>query len=109
MHYKVVHKISASSMKNLVRPWFDLKIPNLAKPNFELLLFYQNLKIQKNPKSKSRTLQKYKTLNIRISENINNNEYLPGRYTDLTSLKHKRPLHSAPNHEYLDFFRGFPL
>ena len=32
MHYKVVHKISASSMKNLVRPWFfDIIIDN-SKP-----------------------------------------------------------------------------
>ena len=24
-------------------------------------------------------------------------------------MKHKRPLHCAPNHEYLEFFRGFHL
>ena len=50
-----------------------------------------------------------KKINSLLSENINNNEYLPGHYTDLTSLKHKRPLHSAPNHESVDFFRGFHL
>ena len=42
-------------------------------------------------------------------ENILGTEYLPGRYTDLTWLKHKHSLHCAPNHESLDFFRGFHL
>ena len=32
MHYKVVHKISASSMKNLVRPWFFDSIIDNSKP-----------------------------------------------------------------------------
>ena len=32
MHYKVVHKISASSMKNLVRPWFFESIIDNSKP-----------------------------------------------------------------------------
>ena len=43
------------------------------------------------------------------SENINNNEYLPGRYKDLTSLKHTVLQIHAPNHESLDFFIGFHL
>ena len=32
MHYKVVHKISASSMKNLVRRWFFDSIIDNSKP-----------------------------------------------------------------------------
>ena len=32
MHYKVVHKISASSMKNLIRPWFFDSIIDNSKP-----------------------------------------------------------------------------
>ena len=42
-------------------------------------------------------------------QNILSTEYLPGRYTDLTWLKHKHSLHYAPNHESLDFFRGFHM
>ena len=61
---------------------------------FQLYDFILLLPLKKMPKS---------------SEHINDNEYLPGRYTDLTSLNHKRPLHSASNHESLDFFRGFHL
>ena len=33
----------------------------------------------------------------------------PGRYTNLTWMKHKHSLHYAPNHEFLDFFKGFHL
>ena len=33
----------------------------------------------------------------------------PNCYTDLTWMKHKRPLHCAPNHESLEFFKGFHL
>ena len=43
------------------------------------------------------------------SENINDNEFLPGRYTDLTSLKHTVLQIRAPNHESLDFLIGFHL
>ena len=43
------------------------------------------------------------------SENINNNEYLPGRYKDLTSLKHTVLQIRALNHESLGFFIGFHL
>ena len=42
-----------------------------------------------------------------FSENINHNEFLPCRYTDLTWVKHKHSLQYALNHESLDFFRGF--
>ena len=44
-----------------------------------------------------------------VNENINNNELLPGRYTDLTLLKHTVLQIYAPNHESLDFFEGFHL
>ena len=44
-----------------------------------------------------------------LSENINNNEFLPGCYTDLTSLKHTVLQIRAPNHESLDFLIGFHL
>ena len=33
----------------------------------------------------------------------------PGRNKDLTWMKHKRPLQCVPNHESLEFFRGFHL
>ena len=41
------------------------------------------------------------------SENMNNNEFLPGRYTDLTFEAESGSIHSAPNRESQDFFRGF--
>ena len=44
-----------------------------------------------------------------VTENINNNEYLPGCYKDLTSLKHTVLQIHALNHESLDFFIGFHL
>ena len=44
-----------------------------------------------------------------ISENINNNEFLPGCYTDLTSLKHAVVQICAPNHESIDFLIAFHL
>ena len=57
------------------------------------------------------TLRPHKkvTLYILLRENIHMKEYLPGRYTDLTCVKHKPSLQYAPNHESLDFFRGFQL
>ena len=46
---------------------------------------------------------------LKGSENMNNNEFLPGRYTDLTFEAESGSIHSAPNREYQDFFRGFHL
>ena len=46
---------------------------------------------------------------IKNSENITHNEFLPGRYTDLTWVKHKHSLQYPLNHESLYFFRGFQL
>ena len=43
------------------------------------------------------------------SENMNNNEFLPGRYTDLTFEAESGSIHSAPNRKSQDFFRGFHL
>ena len=42
-------------------------------------------------------------------QNIHRNEFLPGRYTDLTFEAESGSIHSAPNHESQDFFRGFHL
>ena len=50
-----------------------------------------------------------KKIRLIFSENVNNNEYLPGHYKDLTSLKHTVLQIHAPNHESLDFFIGFHL
>ena len=47
--------------------------------------------------------------NVQFSENMNNNEFLPGRYTDLTFEAESGSIHSAPNRESQDFFRGFHL
>ena len=44
-----------------------------------------------------------------VSENINHNEFLYRRYTDLTFEAEGGSIHSAPNREYQDFFRGFQL
>ena len=46
---------------------------------------------------------------IQGSENMNDNEFLPRRYTDLTFEAESDSIHSAPNHESQDFFRGFHL
>ena len=43
------------------------------------------------------------------SENMNNNEFLPRRYTDLTFEAESGSIYSAPNHKSQDFFRGFHL
>ena len=43
------------------------------------------------------------------SENMNNNEFLPGRYTDLTFEAESGSIHSALNRKSQDFFRGFHL
>ena len=43
------------------------------------------------------------------SENMNNNEFLPGCYTDLTFEAESGSIHSAPNRKSQDFFRGFHL
>ena len=50
-----------------------------------------------------------KVKNELSSENMNNNEFLPRRYTDLTFEAESDSIHSAPNHESQDFFRGFHL
>ena len=53
MHYKVVHKISASSMKNLVRPWFfDIIIDN-SKP--EIWKYIEFIPIPNLAKTELRT------------------------------------------------------
>ena len=59
-------------------------------------------------------MKKYKNnsssnLSFSRSENMNNNEYLPGRYIDLTFEAESDSIHSAPNRESQDFFRGFYL
>ena len=46
---------------------------------------------------------------IATSENMNNNEFLPGCYTDLTFEAESGSIHSAPNRKSQDFFRGFYL
>ena len=43
------------------------------------------------------------------SENMNNNEFLPWRYTDLTFEAESGFIHSAPNRKSQDFFKGFHL
>ena len=43
------------------------------------------------------------------SENMNNNEFLPGCYTDLTFEAESGSIHSAPNRKSLDIFRGLHL
>ena len=42
------------------------------------------------------------------SENMNNNEFFPGRYTDLT-FEESGSIHSVPNHKSQDFLRRFHL
>ena len=46
---------------------------------------------------------------VQYSENMNNNEFLPRHYTDLTFEAEIGSIHSAPNLEYQDFFKGFHL
>ena len=43
------------------------------------------------------------------SENVNNNEFLPVCYTDLTFEAESGSIHSAPSHKSHDFFREFHL
>ena len=46
---------------------------------------------------------------VKCSENMNNNEFLPGRYTDLTFEAESGSIHSATDCNSEDFFRGFHL
>ena len=43
------------------------------------------------------------------SENMNNNEFLPGCYTDLTFEAESGSIHSAPNRKSQDFFQRISL